>query len=707
MTSIFSCLEAGTANVVYSSAVIASLEQRGFGELSEQDESCLMEVVSGLDVRSLMASGEDFSDETNTALVDCVLHVIYTRGFLGLSQDDLSGEEKLCIREVFADPEVAATLASGEDPPDGLFADTIACVSPPTAELGPPLSLDDYAEWCFELSQIRETFADEVITASEIAEVLAAAKAVSPPAQVSDWHARYIILLRALKGILDSKPEDDSIFFTLFGITFLIQEAEDDLANDVRDRLEDARCIEDSGTANSSPSGPDDHGNHIDDATAVSVGEATGGVIDYEGDVDYFRFTAERGVLYQIDVELGTLRDSGVSLWGFGGWQLAFNNDFEDSRASRITWEALESGDYYVQVFAGWRSSTGAGSYTLRVTLSDIMDDHGNSVEGATAIPVGVATGGVIDYEGDGDYFRFAADAGQLYQIDVELGTLGDSMVEVLNSDGWTLAHDNEFGDSSSRIIWEAPEPGDYYVAVAGYGAGSYTLTVSLSAIVDDHGNSIDGATAVSVGEATGGVIDYEGDEDYFRFTAQAGVLYEIDVALGTLDGSGLDLLDSDGWILASKNDIRDSSSRIIWNAPDSGDYYFRVIRWSGLGTYTLTVTLSTIVDDHGTDTDSATAVSVGEATGGVIDYEGDRDFFVFQAQEGTVYRIDVALGTLDDSVVELLNADGWSLEYNEDFGDSRASRIIWGAQESGGYYVEVGGMWEATGTYTLTVEIP
>ncbi len=96
---------------------------------------------------------------------------------------------------------------------------------------------------------------------------------------------------------------------------------------------------------------------------------------------------------------------------------------------------------------------------------------------------------------------------------------------------------------------------------------------------------------------------------------------------------------------------------------------------------------------------------SVEEAVQGALDYADDKDFFVFQAEEGVFYQIDVALGTLSDSVVELYDADEQELAYNDDHGDSLASRIIWEAPRSGKYYVAVEGY--STGSYTLTVALP
>ena len=203
--------------------------------------------------------------------------------------------------------------------------------------------------------------------------------------------------------------------------------------------------------------------------------------MDYEGDSDYFRFTAEEGQLYQIDVALGTLPDSYLELLDSDGWSLASNDDHGDSPASRIVWEAPASGDYYL-VALGFGVAT--GSYTLTVSHSTIVDDHGNDIADATTAAVGANVEGALQYDGDVDVFRFTAERGQLYQIDVSLGTLPDSHLELRDPDGWSLASNDDHGDSlASRVFWEAPASGDYYLAVEASGwdaqVGSYTLTVA------------------------------------------------------------------------------------------------------------------------------------------------------------------------------------------------------------------------------------
>ena len=241
----------------------------------------------------------------------------------------------------------------------------------------------------------------------------------------------------------------------------------------------------------------------------------------------------------------------------------------------------------------------------IEVDCLDPDDDHGNDIDDATAIRVGTEVRGAVDYDDDIDFFRFQAERGQSYLIDVALGTLDDSIVELYDVDWSFLDTNDDYGDTyASRLYWEAPSSGERYVAVYGYGTGTYTLTVSLSDLIDDHGNSEGGATAIRVGTEVRGAVDYDGDIDYFRFQAERGQSYQIDVALGTLDDSIVYLYDGDGWFMLTNDDEE------YWETPSSGERYVTVEGY-GTGTYTLTVSL---VDDHGDTAEDGGSVAPDRA---------------------------------------------------------------------------------------------
>ena len=216
----------------------------------------------------------------------------------------------------------------------------------------------------------------------------------------------------------------------------------------------------------------------------------------------------------------------------------------------------------------------------------------------------------------------------------------------------------------------------------------------------------IEEAAPVELGIATQGELEYDQDSDFFRFEATEGEYYELDVTLGTLQDSVLDLYDAEGQRLASNDDYGDSTaSRLTWHAPSTGTYHVRVTNFNaGTGTYTLTTTVSDIEGDHPNSTNNVTPVEIGAATQGELDFEGDLDIFRFEATEGEYYVIDVTLGTLQDSVLHLYDADRNWMTSNDDYGDSRASRLIWLAPSTGTYHVHVHSYATGTGTYTLTI---
>ncbi len=108
--------------------------------------------------------------------------------------------------------------------------------------------------------------------------------------------------------------------------------------------------------------------------------------------------------------------------------------------------------------------------------------------------------------------------------------------------------------------------------------------------------------------------------------------------------------------------------------------------------------------DDHADGIFGATPVAVGESVSGVADYEYDLDFFVFEAEQGESYQIEVIPGTLGDPIAALYDEDWTELTYNDDSEDSLAPLIAWETPDSGRYFVEVSGYGGETGSYTLAV---
>ena len=618
---------------------------------------------------------------------------------------------------------------------------TSATVLTPTPEPTPTtaaaaLTLGVYLTLC---APTESDLADDT-TFGDFSSLYAAAadrlEALTPPAQLSEWHLLLIEAIRAAQAGVDTQPQDDVVDFDNPTMNAVFDDFEEKLREaaarvprDVLQRMIEADCIDPDVAPDDYADLPDDHGDSEGEATAIRVGADVRGAVDYDDDIDFFRFQAERGQSYQIDVALGTLDDSIVDLYDSDGSYLDSNDDYGDTFASRLYWEAPSSGERYVLV-----GGYGIGTYTLTVSLSDIIDDHGNSEGEATAIRVGADVRGAVDYDDDIDFFRFQAERGQSYQIDVALGTLDDSIVDLYDADGSYLDASYDYGDPyASRLYWEAPSSGERYVAVYGYGTGTYTLTVSHSTIVDDHGDDIDDATVAATplsldeyltlcvttelelaDDATFGDLSSELAAEADRFEALTPPAQLSEWHLLNIEGFRTiqafvelqpkdDVIDFGRFFLmaAISADSEEKLSEAASRLPE--DVLQQMIEAGCIDPEDLPDNYEAVPDDHGNDIGDATAIRVGADVRGALDYDDDIDFFRFQAEQGQSYQIDVALGTLDDSIVDLYDGDWSFLDSNDDY-ETFASRLFWEAPSSGERYVAVYGY--GTGTYTLTVSL-
>ncbi len=145
-----------------------------------------------------------------------------------------------------------------------------------------------------------------------------------------------------------------------------------------------------------------------------------------------------------------------------------------------MTWQAWKDGVYFVDVRNPW-----PGNYTISVSRSDYRDDHADDKRYATLLTLSEPMTWMIGLDsgyfwnsrrrtnGDHDMFSFEAEAGKRYSIDVELGSLLGSDIQLYDAAG-------DFLDSAdTRLVWEAARSGRHYVRISGFVVGDYTITVT------------------------------------------------------------------------------------------------------------------------------------------------------------------------------------------------------------------------------------
>ncbi len=478
-------------------------------------------------------------------------------------------------------------------------------------------------------------------------------------------------------------------------------------------------------------------------STAAPVGWNTCKAESFvEGDVDYFRLTGQAGDVIHIDVDphvivgqpLPDLADDltvTVEIQDAQGNVLALNvGNFvlQNPSLHGVVLPSSPNDQYLVRVTTtGWTQG-GELPYLLRTCREDqhFEVEPNNSRLRATPVRLDTVVGGflTVDTIDPIDFYRFYGNAGHNVTVKVTLddGTLAPFTIEVIDALGNVLANSGQDskGLSDHTLVFNPPVDATYYLRIIQFGladvtpyhatmSSDLTTTPAIYFINEVEPNDLQAdANSMSVGGAVEGVIG-AADTDSWTFSASAGDAIAVDISARPTDiGSGLDsiitVLDSGGAVVATNDDGQggglDSFATFI--APANDDYTVQVVGFGGTseGEYLLTVNgaITTSIGglpsevEPNNDLGSATPMSVGDRISGAIDPSGDEDFFSFTVDGPVTISIDLDCtqdGSSLDSTLELLDAGGSSIEFDDDDDDYPVDSIILNAALPGaGTYV-------------------
>ena len=303
----------------------------------------------------------------------------------------------------------------------------------------------------------------------------------------------------------------------------------------------------------------DDHGDTWETATRIDFDSATDGYLGTPEDVDIFRLdvpapggrlliettgiTSIGGALYQRD-GTGTYGVEGVV--PFFGSQLSFDIGF------------LAPGTYllHIRPFGGPVEGhlDGLGPYVLHVSalLPGPADDHGDTREAATDVPLDSSIEGVVGSGWDVDFFRLDVPSPGGF-LSLELTTDRSIGAALHLANGATQAGIRS-GLYTSLIVTGFLPAGTHFVDVRGRdcaesfvltcqlgdSVGAYGLSVEFTADrSDDHADTREGATEVSLNSSTDGALEVAGDVDFFRLEVPASGGYLAIRSTGEPDAVG------------------------------------------------------------------------------------------------------------------------------------------------------------------------
>lgn len=422
--------------------------------------------------------------------------------------------------------------------------------------------------------------------------------------------------------------------------------------------------------------GTDDHGGTSSAATALTVGTAAAGSVQYASDVDVFSFNALANHLYGVTCTRTSgsctyvVRDGSGQQVGTSGY-------------SQTAFLAPVAGRWTVEVNAGSTYSPTLGPFFL--TVSDLgLEDHGSTIATATAVTVGTAVPGAIGYQQDVDVFSFATQAGHIYAATVT----GNSSARPEVRDGSNLLIASSY---NSTVSFVATHAGPYFVALTSYSVGAYTIVVTDRG-ADDHPNTSSGATTLTLGTPTMGEIQYQNDADFFTVPVVAG--HHHLVSCSGASSCTVQVTTPTGTALASGY----GSTGVTFKPPAGiTSVFVRVTGTDGLR-YGVTVTDSG-ADDHGDARADATSLVVdGPVLSGSLPVSTDVDAFLVTAAAGDIVGLSCVSTAGSACGVSIFTPSGSTIAS----GSSSAVTLRTGflASAAGAYLVLVRG--SANSAFTL-----
>ncbi|MEY2644894.1 MAG: hypothetical protein RLZZ611_1543, partial [Cyanobacteriota bacterium] len=481
----------------------------------------------------------------------------------------------------------------------------------------------------------------------------------------------------------------------------------------------------------------DEYGGDINTNGQLNLNTPINGLINSEGDQDWFRISMNSGERLVIELlaastNNGELHDPWLGIYSSTGQLLISDNNGGRGLDSRLSWAAPTSGTYYVA--AGSLGNQGRGSYSLRASRrQDDAPDRLSSAFSYALISPGTSLSGDLEVRSDHDWFQTVLQAGKTYRIQAsgersttsDYDPLRDPSISLRDSAGRRIAFDDDSGsglnaelifrpDTTQRFYLEIQDATDRY-------DGHYRISVQEAS--DDFGNT--SATAQRLNSAISisiqGRIDYRTDVDLFRLELKGDQVYRLDLRGlssqgGQLSDPILRLLDGSGAVLATDEDSGIGNDAGLYFFSSSEQTIFLEASAAGdqQGSYTLELSESELpADDHGNSPADCGMLSLGASSQGTLLSHGDSDWFAIQLSAGEHYRfvlegVDSGRGTLSDPYLELYDREGMLLQAADHGTLSRNAAIGFQPQISGLFYVAARGARPSdTGSYTLTAYAP
>ncbi|UMA65845.1 hypothetical protein LVO79_05105 [Roseivivax marinus] len=229
---------------------------------------------------------------------------------------------------------------------------------------------------------------------------------------------------------------------------------------------------------------------------------------------------------------------------------------------------------------------------------------------------------------------------------------------------------------------------------------------------MDDYSADVETEGTIEVGGTATGEIEESRDVDWFATTLEAGVEYSIRQR-GDYSGGGtlwdpfVFVFNAAGEEIASRDDTFDLEPQLYFTPETTGTYYIGAGAYGGqVGTYTLSLEITP--PDIPSSAATEAELTLGEPLPSNFRDPFDTDWFRFQSDEDTVYRLEVSVEDGDgdewlSAYVTLLDEDGQYLDGTYLYDDADAVTFV--GPLTGPAYIAVGNDFSSASDYTVSLD--
>lgn len=385
--------------------------------------------------------------------------------------------------------------------------------------------------------------------------------------------------------------------------------------------------------------GPDDHASSREDATRLqafrdplpfSVTHST----PEDRDVFTFRAVADHG--YRFVCERDSTVYQELELTTAGGVVVDVLSPYAVNRAV-VGGMATQTADWFVKL----RAMSSRHPATSSCRLEDLgTDEHADGLAGATPVVPGLPVSVTLQSRSDTDVLSFTGEPDHFYGLRTEGAGLEECEARVTSATGQPLA----VGTSRS-LRFEPAARGTYYLFLERCPTWMPTFLLTVVDLgQDDHGDTPDTATVMSVGSILTGRFETQQDVDAIAFPAQARHVYladcglTCDVRMGSVGRvpAGFAPLSPGQYLVHAR--WTEQLALLLSPRPGVQDFGLRLQRVA--------------IDEYGDNALNAEPLTLPATLSGSIQTGVDEDAFSVELVSGRRYRLTSSLGTLRIDVV-------------------------------------------------------